>query len=409
MKVIHVSTSDTGGAGRAAFRIHKSLQKIGINSEMWVNVSNSGDKTVISTKGELNKLYIFLRRILIILLLKLLKTKNKVLHSISIFPSLWIQRINNSDADIINLHWCQHEMLSILDISKIKKPIVWTLHDMWAFCGAEHISWDSRWKNGYYKKNRPSHEFGLNFNRWTWLRKVKYWKKPMQIITPSKWLRNCVKQSKLMKSWPSKTIPNAIDVDFWKPINKYSARHSLNLPQKSYIVAFGSSNANEEPHKGFDLLLKALQKIEKENLIKLHLIIFGQKKKQKKTGLTMPVYNAGYLNDTNLKKLYNAVDAVIVPSRLESFGQIACEASACETPVISFDTSGLKDIIKHRLTGYLAKKFDTEDLSFGIKWVLKNSKIKQLGYYARKYVINNFNKNLIAKKYLETYLKVLKY
>ena len=116
----------------------------------------------------------------------------------------------------------------------------------------------------------------------------------------------------------------------------------------------------------------------------------------------------GHLDDIKLKKLYSAVDAVVVPSRLEAFGQIASEASACGTPVISFNTSGLKDIIIHQITGYLAKQFDTEDLSQGIKWVLKNSEIEQLGYKARKHVINNFNNKLVAKKYLETYQEVLK-
>ena len=40
-------------------------------------------------------------------------------------------------------------MLSIKDIAKIKKPIVWTLHDMWAFSGAEHLSYKERWRDGY--------------------------------------------------------------------------------------------------------------------------------------------------------------------------------------------------------------------------------------------------------------------
>jgi glycosyltransferase involved in cell wall biosynthesis len=173
-------------------------------------------------------------------------------------------------------------------------------------------------------------------------------------------------------------------------------------------LAFGSFNANQEYHKGFDLLLEALQKIQKENLIKFHLIIFGQKKSQNKISLNIPLHNMGHLDDLKLKKLYSAVDAVVVPSRLESFGQIASEASACGTPVVSFNTSGLKDIIIHHKTGYLAKQFDIEDLSQGIKWVLENSEIKQLGHNARKHVINNFNSNLVAKKYLETYLEVLK-
>ena len=399
MKVIHLSNSDSGGAGRAAYRIHKSLIENGLNSEMWVNVSTTKDKSVKSTTNIIKKSLTFIRRNAKKPLIMFLKTKNPILHSPSFIPSSWVKKINESNADIINLHWVQHEMLSICDISKIKKPLIWTLHDMWGFCGAEHVSWDERWKNGYNINNRPKYESGLDINRWTWLRKVKYWKKPIQIISPSKWLKGCVNKSKLMKNWPCKTIPNVIDTKFWKPEDKSLSRQMLNLPKKDFILAFGSFNANQEYHKGFDLLLEALKKIQKENLIKFHLIIFGQKKSQNKISLNIPLHNMGQLDDLKLKKLYSAVDAVVVPSRLEAFGQIASEASACGTPVVSFNTSGLKDIIIHHKTGYLAKQFDIEDLSQGIKWVLENSEIKQLGHNARKHVINNFNSNLIAKKY----------
>jgi hypothetical protein len=95
---------------------------------------------------------------------------------------------------------------------------------MWGFCGAEHISWDKRWLDGYNVDNRPKHESGLDINRWTWLRKVKYWKKPIQIISPSTWLKGCVNKSKLMKNWPCKTIPNVIDTKLWKPEDKSLSR-----------------------------------------------------------------------------------------------------------------------------------------------------------------------------------------
>jgi glycosyltransferase involved in cell wall biosynthesis len=409
MKVIHLSTSDIGGAGRAALRVHKCLLDNNVNSEMWVNVSKSQEKNIISPKRKFYEVLVFLRRYAGIPFRKLFKSENPILHSPAILPSSWIKKINESNADIINLHWTQHEMISIADIAKIKKPLVWTLHDMWAFCGAEHISWDNRWKNGYFKSNRPTHEKGFDINRWTWLRKLNYWKKPIHIVTPSTWLSECVKKSKLMHNWPTKTIPNAIDTKFWKSINKKEARHFFNLPNDHFILAFGSSNANQELHKGFDLLLEALQKIQQENLVKIQLIIFGQKKPKKKISLDIPVHNAGYLNDVNLKKLYNAANAVVVPSRTESFGQIACEASACETPVVSFDTGGLRDIIKHHTTGYLAKGFNTDDLSHGIKWVLENAEIKKLGYNGRRHIVNNFDCNLVAKKYAEIYNKVIKH
>ena len=108
-------------------------------------------------------------------------------------------------------------MLSIADIGKIKKPIVWTLHDMWAFCGAEHYSQVDRWRSGYNKKNRPTYESGFDINRWTWLRKLNHWHKPIHIVSPSNWLANCVRESKLMNNWPVSVVPNLLNTDNWKP------------------------------------------------------------------------------------------------------------------------------------------------------------------------------------------------
>src|SRR5690606_37463645 len=47
-------------------------------------------------------------------------------------------RINASDADVVHLHWINGGMARIEDIAAIRKPIVWSLHDMWAFTGGCH-------------------------------------------------------------------------------------------------------------------------------------------------------------------------------------------------------------------------------------------------------------------------------
>jgi len=405
MKVIHVSASDSGGAGRAAYRIHKSLLNIGVKSEIWVNRKKTKDPTVFCPKGKWCKLLAYLKPYTRIPFLKLLITKNPILHSPAIFSSSWIKKINQSDADVVNLHWIQHEMLSISDIPKIIKPVVWTLHDMWAFCGAEHISWDDRWKKGYYQDNRPSHEKWFDLNRWTWSRKIKNWKKPIQIITPSSWLSDCVKKSKLMLKWPVSTIGNSIDTKFWKPENKIFSRKLFKFTDTDIILLFGTSNSNFEHHKGFDLLKKSLKFLKNKKNIKL--VIFGQDSSKLLPKLEIPLLNIGFLQDDKvLKSLYCASDVVIIPSRSESFGQIACEASACGTPVVAFDIGGLKDIIDHKVTGYLAKKFETKDLANGIIWIL-NKKVK-IGKNARRKIMNNFDGNLINKKYLKIYNQVIK-
>lgn len=198
MKVIQVNYSDNiGGAARAAYRIHFALRKSGIDSRMLVDVLSTGDWTVESSKGKFAKV----RPMVAGLLNKTLKTANPILHSTGILPSRLHQQLNASDADLIHLHWVNAEMISVAEIGKLKKPVVWTLHDMWAFCGAEHYTEDLRWRDGYTAINRPAYEVGFDLNRWTFVRKQKHWKRPMHIITPSRWLADCAKNSALMRDW----------------------------------------------------------------------------------------------------------------------------------------------------------------------------------------------------------------
>ena len=260
MRIIHLSYSDiNGGAFRATYRIHQSLLKQGISSRLWVNEKKSEDRTVEELNNKIGKVLNKLRsQVINNSFLKMLKSENNIPHSLSVLPSNWVKYINNSDADIIHLHWIQNEMLSIKDISKIKKPIVWTLHDMWAFCGAEHYTNDNRWRGGYYSNNRPNYESGFDLNRWTWNRKKKYWNKPIHIVTPSTWLAKCVSESALMKNWPVSAIAYPIDTNQWAPINKINARQLLNLSQDANLILFGADNGGKDPRKGFDLLLSAL-------------------------------------------------------------------------------------------------------------------------------------------------------
>lgn len=408
MKVIHLNNADTlGGAARAAFRIHKSLLNINLNSMMWVNFANSGDWTVVGPQGKLKKGFAQIRRHLIRPFLKVMKTQNRILHSPAIFPSSWSKKINKSDADIAHLHWVGAEMASIKDIGSIEKPVLWTLHDMWAFCGAEHVSWDERWRVGYTKMNRPHHERGFDINRWTWKRKLKYWKRKFNIVVPSKWLAECAKNSVIMQNWPITVIPNCLDTKVWKPVEKTLARNLLGLPQNVPIIAFGSNGANFEHHKGFDLLFESLKHL-KDFSNDLQITIFGQSKPKNIPKLNFPIHYPGLLHDdVSLRLLYSSIDILIVPSRKEAFGQTAMESMACATPVVAFGTTGLLDIVDHKLNGYLAKPFESEDLANGIRYILNNSSYDKLCENARLKVIKEFDIDVVATKYLELYKRIL--
>ena len=406
MKVIHLSYSNfIGGASIAANRIHCALLKQNIDSRIWVNESNVKHNYFV----KLENLFKKTRRFITWPLLKMLSTEIPIHHSISLLPSKWVKKINTSDADIIHLHWVNREMLSIKNIGEIKKPIVWTLHDMWAFCGAEHYTNDYRWREGYRFDNRPKYEIGFDLNRWTWNRKKKHWKNPMEIVTPSKWLAECVSESALMSNWPVSIIANPIDVHFWKPLDKISARDQLNLPKHVPLLLFGAMGGSKDPRKGFDLLLNSLEYLQNNSVAKhLELVVLGNTIHQPPIISGFPIHYIGHIKDKiHLRNLYNAVDVIVIPSRQDNLPNIALEAQACALPVVAFNIGGLVDIVRHHRTGYIAQAFEIEDLANGIAWTLKNNFNAKLSREGRQRIQKMFSDTIIANKYISKYNNII--
>ena len=410
MRVIHINNSDNyGGAARVAFRIHHCLSNAGVDSRMWVNYAATCDWTVEGPVSVLQKAMIYIRPHLVSPLRNALRTHNQNMHSPAVLPSRWVRRINESDADIVHLHWVQDEMLSIADIGRIKKPIVWTLHDMWAFCGAEHYTDEFRWREGYHQNNRPQYESGLDLNRWVWKRKCKHWKKPMHIVTSSRWLAGCAQESALMRDWPVSVIQNPIETEQWSPIEQSLARELLGLPKDVPLLLFGAMGGTKDPRKGFDLLLASLEQLRnKAQIRELELVVFGQCAPKNIPDLGFPVHYTGHLHDVlSLRALYSAADAFVLPSRLDNLPSTGIESLACGTAVIAFNIGGIPDMIKHKQNGYIARAFDTLDLSNGIKWVLTKRKISHINNSVRESSVDKFAYATVASAYKEVYSNAL--
>ncbi|MCD9513347.1 glycosyltransferase [Photobacterium carnosum] len=407
MKVSIVSHSDSkGGAARAAYRLHKALIKNDIRSEMLVRVKQSNDDTVISSskfKQSLARAFNYISTKIQLLQ----KTKSSILHSSNLFGSHVNNLISNSDSDIINLHWINAETLSIKQIGLIDKPIVMTLHDMWAFCGTEHLSIDgdlSNFKVGYDKLNNNSDYIsGVYLNKYIWNMKKKYWKNKFSIVTPSNWLSTCVKESVLFRGWDVYTIPNALDTDLFKPINKRKAREFFKLSNDDVLIGFGAMGGASDPNKGFDLLIQTLNKLPKDK--KYKCLIFGQDKVS--IDIELPVKFIGHVNDDNiLINFYNAIDIMVVPSRQENLPQTGTEAMSCGTPVVAFNTTGLVDVVEHKVTGYLAEPFNTDDLANGIEWCCLNSK-QQMSGFCRNRAVALWSQDVIAEQYSDLYHNII--
>jgi len=408
MRVCALNLSDSvGGAAKAAYRIHKAVTLVGVNSTLMVNRKSMVDASVVGLKSSFERLIDKFRSGFGVLVSRIMQTPNADYHSAAIFPTSWSKKLDRPEVDIVHLHWINGEMMSINDLGMIQKPLVWTLHDMWAFSGTEHYARNLRWKEGYTQSNRPLDEAGFDLNRWTWNRKLKAWKRPIQIVTPSQWLAGCVKNSALMKNWPVEVIPNPIDVDQWKPVDKKTAREKFRLPLGVPLILFGAIGGAADPRKGFELLQAAL-KLLPSSTVDLELVVFGQEAPHQAIDLGFPVHYLGHLSsEADMQMAYSAADLLVAPSIQEVFGQTASEAHACECPAVAFEGTGLADVIEHRKTGYLARLGDIEDLARGISWVLdSSSKSTQLNDAARARAVEKFSYPVVARQYQNIYFKV---
>ena len=396
-----------GGASRAAYRLYRGLQAAGVKPAMTVRQKVTGDWTIATTSKKYAKAVNFARSRFGGYLMMLQKTSNANMHSANVLPSNLAAALNASDADVVNLHWLGGETMSIQDIGRIHKPVVWTLHDMWAFCGAEHYTdygADARWRTGYQRDNRPANATGPDIDRHTWNRKRRAWTSPMHIVTPSRWLADCVRHSALMHDWPVTVIPNVLDTDTFKPLDRQFCRHVLNLPHDKKIVLFGAFGGSGSLIKGYDLLLGAMKSLAGSQLDIL-CVVFGQREPQTPPDIPFPIRWMGHIGDDPTQALlYGAADVMVIPSRLDNLPQSGTEAHACGCPVVAFDCSGLPEIVDHRVTGYLAEAYQTDDLARGIAWVIGDKVINaMLGQAARKKAQALWSASSVVPAYLDVY------
>lgn len=414
MKILHVNYSDiVGGAARAAYRIHTALMKNGLDSKMMVAWKVSQDKSVI--RFPLSYSYRERRNKYAQKIVSLQVTANPVLHSLNLFPSGMHKEINASVADIVHLHWINYELISIPEVAKITKPIVWTLHDMWAFSGAEHyddLNEPARYQEGYLSSNRPAGHGGLiDIDRWTWQRKKKHWAgKKFHFVTPSQWLAGCLHTSALFQAPVVQVIPNPLDTENFKPVDRNEARKLLGLPADKMLILTGTYSIDHDLRKGIDLFREALNlNLHDGEFSDIEIIIFGSDEAVNKKLFDQRVHDVGRIeDDRRLAMLYCAADVFIIPSRQDNLPNTVVEALACGTPCVAFRVGGMPDMIDHQVNGYLAEPFDTKDLARGIQWVLRDSdRHAGLCSAARKKAEQHYGYQQVCRQYSRLYEEVL--
>lgn len=411
MKILIVNTSDIqGGAARAAYRLHKALLAEGVDSQMLVQSKSSDDFTVLGPQSKLQKVMGKVRPSLDSIPIRRYKQRTKTLFSPSWVPfSGLVDKINGLNPDVVHLHWIAGGMLRIEDLAQIKAPIVWSLHDNWAFTGGCHIMWEcERYKHSCGTCPRLGSPREDDLSRKVWLRKKSTFSKlpNMIIVGLSNWLANAAMQSSLFHDHQVICLPNPINTQVFSPFTKTQARVLLNLPKDKKLIAFGAMSATSDINKGFKQLEEALSVLSQD----YELVVFGSSEPQFPPNFKQTAHYLGHLHDdVSLRALYSAADVMVVPSLQEAFGQTASESMSCGTPVVAFGATGLLDIVDHQLNGYLAQPFDTQDLANGIDWVIQHKAPDKLSLAAREKVIREFDSQVVASKYINLYRQIISF
>ncbi|MBF2067351.1 MAG: glycosyltransferase family 4 protein [Calothrix sp. C42_A2020_038] len=413
MQVSLISTYDrANGSGTAAYRLHKGLQEIGVDSRMFVQGKGTDGKAITAPKTRLAQGMARARLSFDALPLKFYRQRDSVTFSLQWFPDKVAQNFSRFSPDVINLHWMNEGYVQIETIAKLGKPLVWTLHDMWAFTGGCHYNQDC---NRYTKSCGACPQLGSSqdwdLSRWVFERKVKAWKNlDLTLVTPSSWLATCARQSTLFKNYRVEVIPNGLDTRIYKPISKQIARELLNLPIDKQLVVFGALQATSDSRKGLHLLQPALQDLSKAGWSEqIELVIFGSSTPENSPEFGFKSHYLGTLSDDLMLALvYSAADVFVAPSTQENLANTVMESLACGTPCVAFNIGGMPDMIEHQKNGYLAQPYKIDDLAKGIAWVLEDpDRYQKLAKGAITKVEQEFTLLIQARRYTSLFQEIL--
>ena len=359
-----------GGASIAAHRIFNILKK---NFILFIYPRSSFNY--------LSKIKYYFSRIIIKLFLK----KNFYLNSLNIFSSI---NLSNYKFDILHLNWIGKEIISIKNLNEIKKPIIWTMHDMWALNSTEHFLNNPKQTKYSFKDTQNNLIKKIIFRD----KKKLFQKKNIYIVANSKWLANCAKKSELTKECNIRTIYNPLNTLEWRKLNEKKSKNILKLDHKKKYILFGAHGGFKNFRKGGDLLVEAIKYLNNEKEEYEVIVLGGSENNTKVINKTKFNFRELEKNQYRQNLYHSASNITVSCSRAESLPQFIIETILCENPVVSFDVGGINEIIKHKQNGYIANCFDIKKFASGINYCMKKIKLKNLRK-ARKIISYEFSEN----------------
>ncbi len=405
MKISHFNTQPTGGAATLLLRLHHALLRGGHESHVFFRYGardlgsqiHSLDFCESSIDGTFERIRYSL--------------ENRIVGDCpqSYFSRLKLHRGTPSPTqtmDICHLHWVGRwlDLPSFVNSLPATIPIVWTVHDMSALAGGCFMDFGCR---EFEKGCRVCPLLKYPFN-WIWAKQELHRRlrslarRPVAFVANSRSTFRLVEKSPLAKGKVQRVIPPGFDFSKLKQVPRIEARAALGIPEDAFVLGFGAASLTDE-NKGIDRFYEVAKLVQAE-IPQTMALIFGDGNPEAQ----IPTRNLGVLKmPEQLTAAYSAMDAHLVTSQMETFGQVSVEAQACGSPVFAFAVGGLPETLVDGQTGGLVPFDECKEMAEQILSAHRAGRLEAMGQAGAEWVRGQFDSLVVAKKYVEVYEELL--
>lgn len=389
-----------GGAGIAADRLREGLSRSGVQSRLYT-YSDTDHPAHFRSRMSASMVEQFEQ-------LAFLGSDTNVVAGNTKFSASYPGHSGNylkflEHTDVINLHWV-NDLLSIGSVEAmlaLQKPVVWTLHDMNAFTGGCHYS------NGCekYKTNCQAcpqlHDDRDDYPAKILQKKMRAWGDRIVVVTPSQWLAKEARKSRIFCNSRVEVIPNALDTTLFSPRDPMESRKQLGLPLDQRLLLF-TCQSHTERRKGFAELLESARRL-KDTPEDFHVVTLGHAHDDL-SELELPYTSLGHISDQQkMAQIYSAADVTVLPSLEDNLPNVILESAACGTPIVAFDSGGIRDAVVDGVSGFAVTAGDSVALSEAI---VRASESKAQ-FDCRTFAVKNFSLSVQAGRYKRLFEELL--
>jgi glycosyltransferase involved in cell wall biosynthesis len=418
LRITHVSTNDiSGGAARAAYRLHTGLRNLGHDSWMLVSHKESEDSSVAAFQPRRDLLSRIRRRVVSGYLARSWRGLAPRPAGATFFSddrspygAEILEQIPPSD--ILQLHW----FASFVDYRKFFRrvprgmPIVWTLHDMNPFTGGCHF--DGNCGRFQARCGACPELFSTvqeDFSAEVWRRKklgLSHLEEGgIQLVAPSRWLAGQARSSTLLGSMPIEVIPYGVDTETFQPRDRNAARARFGIARGAKVALFVAEWAGEK-RKGLELLVEAIRRM--KGTQDFWLAAIGRELPKELAGVQSVSINH-VRDEMTMSMVYSLADIFVIPSIQDNLPNTLLEAMACGVPPVAFSVGGLVDVVRPGKTGVLLSLGDIDGLRDAIAGLMVNDEERlRMAAECRRIALKEYGLEVQARRYAVLYERLVR-